>query len=130
MIPMPISGNVRSRFLEVAVLLRLLDPVRGESSAHGLDQDSLESGTQREALLKRKFLDSVALICATKKDGGSVSAACMEENLPDGTIIRISSNAGLSENVLSRIRELMDILNEVGSGSKSLILRDCSRFTL
>jgi hypothetical protein len=121
---MSITGNARSRFLEVAVLLRLLDPVRGEPSVHGLDQDSYESGTQREAFLKRKFLDSFALICATKKEGGSVSAACME-NLPDGTTIRITSNAGVSENVLHRIRELVNILNDVGCGSESTIFHAC-----
>ena len=52
---MPITGHVRSRFIEAAVLLQLLDPVRGEPSAHGLDQDSHESGTQRGALLKHRL---------------------------------------------------------------------------
>jgi hypothetical protein len=41
MVLMPITGHVRSRFLEVAVL-QLLDPVRGEPSAYGLDQDSID----------------------------------------------------------------------------------------
>ncbi|KAF1828420.1 hypothetical protein BDW02DRAFT_574885 [Decorospora gaudefroyi] len=59
-----------------------------------------EIETPRERLLKRKFLDSFALLCATKKNGDSVSAACMEEGSPQGRIIRIASNAGVRESTL------------------------------
>ena len=100
-----LTGNVRNRFVEAAVLLRMLDPVRGEATVHGLDQVSHEMITPRERLLKRKFLDSFALICAIKKDGDSTSAACMEEGAPQGTIIRIASNAGIGEkSSLRRLR--------------------------
>lgn len=78
MCAMRITGNVGDRFIQAAVLLHMLDPVRGEPTAHGLDQDPHEIETPRERLLKRKFLDSFALLCAIKKDDDSVSAACME----------------------------------------------------
>ena len=116
MIPMELTGNVRNRFVQAAVLLRMLDPVRGEATAHGLDQDSHEIITSRERLLKRKFLNSFALICAIKKDGDSTSAACMEEGGPQGTIIRIASNAGVGKKTLSEVRELVAVLNSVGDG--------------
>ncbi len=118
MIPMELTGNVRNRFVQAAVLLRMLDPVRGEATIHGLDQDSHEMKTPRERLLKRKFLDSFALICAIKKDGDSVSAACMEEGAPQGTIIRVASNSGVSEKTLSELRELVAVLNSIGSGGR------------
>ena len=35
-----ITGNTQSRFVQAATLFRLLDPVRGEPKAYGLDQDS------------------------------------------------------------------------------------------
>jgi hypothetical protein len=99
-----ITGNLRNRFIQAAVLLYKLDPVRGEpTAAYGLDQDLQEIESLRERLLKRKFLDSFALVCATRKDGDSVSAACMEDGRPEGTIIRIASNSGVSETTLSQL---------------------------
>lgn len=118
MAPIGITGNVRNRFVQVAVLLHRIDPVRGEPTVHGLDQDPLEIEPQRERLLKRKFLDSFALICATKKCGDSVSAACMEEGLPQGTTIRIASNSGVAEQTLTQLRHIVDVLNTVASGGR------------
>jgi len=111
-----ITGNVRKRFIESATLLFLLDPVRSEPSTYGLDQDPNEVTVPRERFLRRKFLDSFALICAITKDGDSVSAACLEEGKPEGTILRIASNSGVSENTLSRLREITAILNDIAAG--------------
>jgi len=118
MAPIEITGNIRNRFIQAAVLLHRLNPVRGEPTVHGLDQDPLEIEPQRERLLKRKFLDSFALICATKKGGNSVSAACMEEGLPQGTTIRIASNSGVGEQTLTQLRQIVNILNAVASGGR------------
>ena len=111
-----ITGNARIRFIQAAVLLHMLDPVRGESTVHPLDQDAHEIERPRERLLKRKFLDSFALVCATRKGGDSVSATCMEEGAPQGTIIRIASNSGVKETTLCELRKLIDTLNTVASG--------------
>ncbi|XTI90352.1 hypothetical protein V2W45_1245369 [Cenococcum geophilum] len=111
MAPIEITGNVRNHFIQAAVLLHMLDPVRGEPTVHGLDQDLNDRSALRFQELKRKFLDSFAFLCATKKDGDSVSAACMEEGLPQGTIIRIASNAGVRENTLCQLRQVLDSLN-------------------
>lgn len=120
MAPLKITGNVRNRFIEAAVLLHMLDPVRGEPTVYGLDQDPHEIEAPR---VKRKFLDSFALVCATRRDGGSVSAACMEEGLPQGTVIRIASNAGVGARTLSQVRELVDVLNSIASGGAMSIIR-------
>ena len=69
MSPLEIIGHARDRFIQAAVLLYTLNPVRGEPTGYGVDQDPHDIETPRERLLKRKFLDSFALICATKKDG-------------------------------------------------------------
>jgi hypothetical protein len=74
-----VTGRVRSRFIHVATLLSMLDPVRGEASIHSVDEDPTTTELTREQFLKRKFLDSFALICAVRKGGDSVSAACIEE---------------------------------------------------
>ena len=115
MTPLELTGNVRNRFVQAAVLLRMLDPVRGEATVYGLDQDSHEMITPRERLLKRKFLNSFALICAIKRDGNSTSAAYIEEGAPQRTIIRIASNAGIDKKTLKEVRKLIAILNSIGS---------------
>lgn len=113
-----ITGNAQSRFLQAAALLHLLDPVRGEPTAYGLDQDSDALVQNGERLLKRKFLDSFALICAKRKDGDTVSAACLEEGLPEGTVIRVASNQGVSDATLCELREMVAILNAVAAGGE------------
>lgn len=110
-----ITGNVRDRFVQAVVLLHILDPVRGEPTVYGLDQDAHEIDSPRERLLRRKFLDSFALVCSTKRNGDSVSAACIEEGRPQGTVIRIASNSGVPEATLVQVRELGEILSDIGS---------------
>jgi len=108
-----ITGTVRDRFIQGCTFLKLLDPVRGEPTTYGLDQDSPNLQAPREQTLKRKFLDSFALLCATKKDGSSVSAACLEEGAPEGTVIRIASNSGVSEETLSQLRSILGLISGI-----------------
>ena len=44
-----------------------------------------------------------------------MSAACLEEGLPQGIVVRIASNSGVRENTLGQLRELVNILNDVVS---------------
>jgi hypothetical protein len=116
-----ITGNVRDRFVQAATLLYLLDPVRGEPTAYGLDQDAPNLQAPKEQRLKRKFLDSFALICATRQDGDAVSAACLEEGEPEGTVIRIASNAGVSEETVSQLENILGLLGSISNeGMRSL----------
>jgi hypothetical protein len=89
-----ITGNTKCRSTQAAVLLHLVDPVRGEPTAYSLDRDFNEIEPQRERQLKRKFLNTLALVSATRKDGDTVSAASFEEGLPEGTVVRVASNEG------------------------------------
>jgi hypothetical protein len=111
-----VPEKIRRRFIHAAVLLSMLDPVRGEASTQSLDEDPAKTELTREQFLKRKFLDSSALICAVRKEGDSVSAACMEEGEPQGTIVRVASNAGVSEGTLEMLRAIIDKLNTIASG--------------
>lgn len=115
---MEITGNVQDRFVQITALLYLMNPVRGEATEHGLDQDSNEIGSNPENVLKRKFLDSFALISSTKRDGDYVSAACLEEGFPEGTVVRVASNTGVNEHTMKALREIVAILNDVASGSE------------
>ena len=111
-----VPKKVQCRFIQAAVLLSMLDPVRGEASTQSLDEDPAKAEPTREQFLKRKFLDAFALICAVRKEGDSVSAACMEEGEPQGTIVRVASNAGVSKGTLEMLRAIIDNLNIVASG--------------
>ncbi len=116
--PLHITGNVRERFIQAAALLYLLDPVRGEPTAYSLDEKAHSVQGSRERLLKRKFLDSFALICATRKDADTVSAACLEEGGPGGTVVRIASNAGVTEETQSYLRDILYILRSIAIRGK------------
>ncbi|EAS27231.2 uncharacterized protein CIMG_10433 [Coccidioides immitis RS] len=112
-----ITGRLRNRFLEAATLLHALDPVRGEPTTHGLEIDGALQ--ERERFLKRKFLDSFALLCAPSKGGDSVSAACMEEGQPEGTVVRLASNCGVKPAVLAQLQLIVNDLNQIACGESA-----------
>lgn len=118
MAALEITGKAEKRFMEASGLLYMLDPVRGAPTVHGLDKHLHDGGVTRSHLLKSKFLDSFALICSTKKNGDSVSAAALEEGLPDGTVIRVASNAGVASSTLLRLQEIVQVLNGVATGGE------------
>jgi hypothetical protein len=63
---------------EARHILKAMDEVGGVPTAHGLELKEYV-GTDRSRILKCKFLDSFALICASHKGSDSVSVVCMEE---------------------------------------------------
>ncbi|KAF6805111.1 hypothetical protein CSOJ01_09744 [Colletotrichum sojae] len=108
-----VTGNLQKRFMQDAALLFKLDPVRGSPTTYGLDLPPSNADCSREAMLKRKFLDSVALLASTHKDGDRVSAATLEEGAPEGTVVRIASNNGVSAPTLVRLRDIMTDLSYI-----------------
>src|SRR5258708_39522451 len=100
MATLEVPEKIRHRFIHAAILLSMLDPVRDEASTQSLDDDPAKPVPTREQFLKRKSLDSFALICAVQKEGDSVSAACMEDGERQGTIVRVASSAGVSDRKL------------------------------
>jgi hypothetical protein len=115
MATLKVPEKICRRFIHAAVLLSMLDPMCGEASIQSLDEDPAKTELTREQFLKRKFLDSFALICAVRKERESVSAACIEEGEAQGTIVR-ASNAGVSEGTLEMLRAIIDKLKIISSG--------------
>jgi hypothetical protein len=106
--------------------------MRGKASNQSLDEDPAKTELTREQFLKRKFLDSFALRCAVRKERDSVSAACIEEGEPQGTIVRVASNAGVSEGTLEMLRAIIDKLKIIASGGlppKPLKLPDLNLYS-
>ncbi|KXH28086.1 hypothetical protein CSAL01_05096 [Colletotrichum salicis] len=108
-----ITGNLQKRFVQDAVLLHQLNPVRGSPTAYGLDRHPHDTDVSREVFLKRKFLASFALLASTHKDGDRVSAATLEVGAPEGSIVRIASNAGVCASTLVLLRDVMEDLQNV-----------------
>lgn len=111
-----IGGRLRKRYILAATLLSLLDPVRGDPTAYNLDHESHRLLDPLDRILKRKFLDSFALICAfQKRTSDSVSAACLDRDNRDGTVVRIASNGGVPENVMAGLREILAYLSRMAT---------------
>ncbi|KAF4894954.1 hypothetical protein CGCFRS4_v006236 [Colletotrichum fructicola] len=110
-----IAGKVQKRFVQDAVLLYKLDPVRGSPTTYGLDRHPHDADGSREVLLKRKFLDSIALLASTHKNAARVSAATLEIGAPEGTVVRIASNAGVCDTTLLLLRDLISDLHDVSN---------------
>ncbi|KAH8203869.1 hypothetical protein TruAng_001933 [Truncatella angustata] len=115
-----VTGTVLKRFTQASTLLWLLDPVRGEPTIHSLDRHP--NDTQKEAGGHKisKFLDSISLFCATRKNGDTVSAAALEEGAPEGTVLRIASNAGLPKETVRLVKDIIEILNEIAEAGSIL----------
>jgi hypothetical protein len=110
-----ITGDTHKRFVKVATLLSLIDPVRGEPTVHSLDMHPHENAQKMESLQK-KFLDSFALICSTSaKSGETASAVCMEQGHPTGTVLRLARNLGVPQQLLQGLNDILDYLAAVSS---------------
>lgn len=108
--PLEITGTLLKRYIQAVALLYILDPVRGEPTAYGLDHDSTSVHGSFDLSLKRKFLDAIALICAFEKDPSCISAACFDKESPDETTIRIASNGGVAAETLICLEDIMSLL--------------------
>src|SRR3569833_3291868 len=92
-----LTGDAHKRFVIVTSLLYLIDPVRGESTAHSLDRHPHDSNWKLENLQK-KFLDSFALICSTtKKNRKTTTTKRQKQGHPAGNVLRLARNLGVPQ---------------------------------
>jgi hypothetical protein len=111
------SGNAQRRFYLIAMLLSLIDPVRGEPTTYGLDKHPHDNAQKQDNHLK-KFLDSFAWICSTSKNGATTSAVAIEQNGPTGTVLRLARNLGVPHDLIPRLQRLLDELTAVATRGK------------
>lgn len=113
------TGEAHRRFVIVATLLSLIDPIRGEPTVHSLDRHP-HDGEGKEEHLRKKFLDSFALTSSTSRRGGETAAAvCLEQGHPSGNVLRLARNLETPEDVIDRLQAILDLLTEVASGGAS-----------
>lgn len=107
-----IGGADLKRFVIHSALLGLIDPVRGEPTRASLDENpdgDISGGPQ----LKKKFLDSFALICSTSSSGAETASAVCLEQAPAGAILRVARNRGLTPKDLIGLEKVLQILRVV-----------------
>jgi len=110
-----LTGDAHKRFVIVTSLLYLIDPVRGEPTAHSLDRHPHDSNWRLENLQK-KFLDSFALICSTSRTGGkTASAVCLEQGHPAGNVLRLARNLGVPQDLVSQLQQVLNDLSAVAA---------------
>jgi len=110
-----LTGDAHKRFVIVTSLLYLIDPVRGESTAHSLDRHPHDSNWKLENLQK-KFLDSFALICSTSRIGGrTASAVCLEQGHPAGNVLRLARNLGVPQDLVIQLQKVLNNLSAVAA---------------
>lgn len=124
-----ISGTTLDRYIQGATLLRLLDPVRGDPTSYGLDQEARTIQAPFDRIIKRKFLDAIALICASEKGSDSISAACFDLDDSEGTVIRIASNGGVSNRTISYLDDLLGALTGFSTQGRLAPPRNCVLLT-
>ncbi|EKJ68746.1 hypothetical protein FPSE_11077 [Fusarium pseudograminearum CS3096] len=107
-----IRGSGLNHFVLYSALLRLIDPVRGDPTR--LLDENPDSSLLSASQLKKKFLDSFALICATSDKGAETAAAvCLETNQQTGNILRVARNHGFCPNVLASLENVLQLLRDV-----------------
>lgn len=122
--PVNILGEAHKRFVVVTTLLSLIDPVRGEPTTHSLDRHPHDDSSKHEQL-KKKFLDSFALISSTSRTGAdTASAVCMEQGHPSGTVLRLARNLGVPADLVNKLQEVLDDLTAVALGGTVLTRRN------
>lgn len=100
-------------FVAVSTLLYLLDPVRGKPTAYTLDKNPDSDGGHGKH--QSRFLDSFALICSTARKGSeTASAVCLEQD-EHSTILRLSRNSGVPQDLIHRLQSVLEKLKLVAS---------------
>ncbi|KAL0929529.1 uncharacterized protein CTRU02_215428 [Colletotrichum truncatum] len=104
------SGKAQERFVLITALLNLIDPVRGEPTAHSLDRHPHDD-SWKPTHHQKKFLDSFALISSTSRKGSdTASAACLEQGNPGGTILRLARNMGVPNTLIDQLHDILEDL--------------------
>lgn len=122
-----IGGADLKRFVIQSALLSLIDPVRGEPTRASLDENpngDILGGPQ----LKRRFLDSFALICSTSSSGAETASAVCLENAPAGSILRVARNRGLTHGDLiglEKVLQKLQVVAEKGASFKEKFSEGC-----
>ncbi|TLD04442.1 uncharacterized protein PgNI_12184 [Pyricularia grisea] len=77
--------------------------------------------SQQLEKLRKKFLDSFALIYFTLRVGGDIaSAVCLEQGHPNGNVLRLARNFGVPPDFVDQLQLILHDLTAVASKEKSV----------
>ena len=99
-----IGWKLLRRSYEPMLLLKLLDPVRGEHTGRSTIQE-------RSALspieLRRSFADKLAYLCDFRKGGDTTTAVALQST-PQGLVIHCASNEPMKPRVVDFIHDILN----------------------
>lgn len=94
--------KVLRRFYEPLLLLKALDPIRGER----IKPESIHSDSPNLQKLRRSFVDGIAYICAYKKGPDHVTAAALERT-PQEVKVWLASNKNIDDSVIHMLQRVL-----------------------
>ncbi|KAI9152288.1 hypothetical protein HJFPF1_09518 [Paramyrothecium foliicola] len=108
----------------ISCFLYCLDPVRGEATTYSIDKHPVDNSWRHDNL-QRKFLDSIAFISSTLKKGGdTASAVCLEHGDPEGPVLRLARNTGVTVELMRRLELILaDLRTAPVKGSSPIELK-------
>ena len=101
-----IDWKLLRRFYEPMLLLKLLDPVRGQRVDRPTDP---EHGALSSTEIRRAFVDKLAYLCDFKK-GGDTSTAIVLQDSSQSVVIHCAANDHVKSRVKDFIRETLELL--------------------
>jgi len=101
-----IDWKLLRRFYEPMLLLKLLDPVRGQRVDRSIDpeHDALSSTE-----IRRAFVNKLAYLCDFKKGGDTSTAIALQDSSQD-VVIHCAANDHVKPRVKDFIRETLKLL--------------------
>jgi len=96
------------RFYEPLILLRILDPTRGDQST----RSASEPKEQSQEELWHKFLNQLSWVCDSEPGGVTVSAIAAEST-PEGPIFWLAANKDPAFKALPHLRWVLEQLDSI-----------------
>jgi hypothetical protein len=99
----PLRYKVTRRFYEPLLLLDALDSIRGGRIKHKIVSDDTETNHTK---VRRDFSDTIACICAYKKEPDYVTATALEKT-PQGVVVWLAANAKVEDKVVNFLKAVL-----------------------
>ena len=96
------------RFYEPLILLRILDPTRGEQSTRPTSEPKEQSLEEKW----HKFLDQLSWVCDSETGGDTVSAIAAQKT-PGGPVFWLAANSNPASKALPHLRWVLKQLESI-----------------
>jgi hypothetical protein len=112
--PISLRARLVRRFYEPLILLKALDPIRGERTKPEYCSDTSDLSDQKS---RRSFADGIAYICSYQKGPDHVTAAALERS-PQETVVWLAANANVEDDVIYFLEGVLESLGCIAAQAK------------